>query len=63
MSGLFLAYSSKYSGGFALGGTFKYPKMCATTSLDMNMDSDGVQYYRGQNAARNGFEIEKVPDA
>jgi hypothetical protein len=55
MNNLFLAYSSRYSGSFDLGDTMKYPKMCAASSINMTVDDDGVQYYRGQNAARNGF--------
>jgi hypothetical protein len=55
MNNLFLAYSSRYSGSFDLGDTMKYPKMCAKHSINMTVKDDGVQYYRGQNEARNGF--------
>jgi hypothetical protein len=47
----FFAYSSRYSGAFDLGDTFKYPKMCASASINMTggNGTGGVQYYRGQN--------------
>ena len=47
MNNLFLAYDSRYSGSFDLGDTFKYPKMCASHSINMTVNDDGVQYYRG----------------
>lgn len=47
MNNLFLAYSSRYSGSFDLGDTMKYPKMCASSSINMTVNGDGVQYYRG----------------
>lgn len=45
MNDLLLGYVSRYSGGFDLGDTIKYPKMCADKSENM---TDGVTYYRGQ---------------
>ena len=45
INNLFLGYSSRYSGSFDLGDTLKYPKMCATSSVNF---TEGVQYYRGQ---------------
>jgi len=47
----FIAYGSRYSGAFDLGDTMKYPKMCATASINMTggNGTGGVQYYRGQN--------------
>jgi len=44
MANQFLAYSSRYSGAFDLQDTFKYPRMCATESVNL---TTGVQYYRG----------------
>jgi len=43
---LFLSYESAYSGSFDLYESMKYPKMCATASINM---TDGMTYYRGQN--------------
>jgi len=45
MTNLYLGYSSRYSGAFDLLDTFRYPKMCAQTSMNM---TNGVHYYRGQ---------------
>jgi len=46
----FIAYSSRYSGAFDLGDTMKYPRMCASASINMTggNGTGGVQYYRGQ---------------
>lgn len=48
---LYKAYGSKYSGSFPLGDTLKYPRMCASASINMTggNGTGGVQYYRGQN--------------
>ena len=46
MSKVYIGYSSRYSGSFDLLDTFRYPKMCAATSMNM---TNGVHYYRGQN--------------
>jgi len=43
----YLGYPSKYSGSFDLADTFRYPKMCATKSINM---TDGAKYYRGSFA-------------
>lgn len=47
----FFAYSSQYSGAFDLGDTMKYPRMCASESINMTggNGTGGVQYYRGQH--------------
>lgn len=47
----YYAYSSTYSGAFDLGDTMKYPRMCASESINMTggNETGGVQYYRGQN--------------
>lgn len=45
----YFAYSSQYSGAFDLGDTMKYPRMCASESINMTggNGTGGVQYYRG----------------
>lgn len=45
----FIGYPSKYSGSFDLADTFRYPKMCATKSINM---TDGAKYYRGSYATQ-----------
>ena len=47
----YFAYSSQYSGAFDLGDTMKYPRMCASESINMTggNGTGGVQYYRGQH--------------
>ena len=47
----YFAYSSQYSGAFDLGDTMKYPRMCASESINMTggNTTGGVQYYRGQH--------------
>lgn len=40
----FLAYESRYAGSFDLLDTQKYPRMCASGSLNL---TDGLVYYRG----------------
>jgi hypothetical protein len=47
----YFAYASRYSGAFDLGDTMKYPRMCASASINMTggNGTGGVQYYRGQN--------------
>lgn len=47
----FIAYSSSYAGAFDLGDTMKYPRMCASESINMTggNGTGGVQYYKGQH--------------
>lgn len=47
----FIAYSSSYAGAFELGDTMKYPRMCASESINMTggNGTGGVQYYKGQH--------------
>ena len=55
MNNIFIGYQSKYSGAFDLLDSFKYPKMCASKSLNL---TNGVNYYRGQNPMKYDINIE-----
>ena len=58
MGDQFLAYSSRYSGAFDLQDTFKYPRMCASESVNL---TTGVRYYRGSN--EKAYSIAEQSDA
>lgn len=48
----FQTYTTDFIGSFPLKDSLKYPRMCASTSINMTGGNDtggGVQYYRGQN--------------
>jgi hypothetical protein len=53
----YTAYTSKYSGGFALADTFKIPRPCAYKSANLTE----VEYYRGQRTLT--YDIFRENDA
>jgi hypothetical protein len=57
---IFLAYSSKYSGSFALLDSLRYPKMCVDFSQNL---TGGITYYRGQKEEEYQIGLESKGSA